>query len=173
MSMLPLVPRYADNTGTPTSSISQMMNTPELCFRIAMDACMVDTFGLRKRVSVDIEKVNLEKVNHQRNQGDCEMMRIVVLDNGCGMENISECVGAEGRLAWCLLHARRLVPNSVTTIRSATHHQKDWTSTRVAIDLDSQSVTCLQLNKRKRKDLGYESGTSIQFLLPVSSALHR
>jgi DNA topoisomerase VI subunit B len=124
-----------------------------------------------------------------------ELLKVTVTDNGCGMESIQSCVNAfhtskgqhsedssstqdsveesqtAGRygigLTLCLLHAQRLVPDSIASIRSATTHNSQWTHTMCVVDTDNDSVRCIR-KEGCPKQRPNESGTSVSVLVPVS-----
>lgn len=115
-----------------------------------------------------------------------ELLRVTVTDNGCGMENIQDCVTAfhtskatvnqeqqtAGRygmgLTLCLLHAQRLVGESCTVITSATSFQKTWTRAKYVVDAGDDAITCVFNEQTQKKNSPTESGTAVSLLLPVS-----
>jgi hypothetical protein len=114
-----------------------------------------------------------------------QLLRISVIDNGIGMENVQKCVDAfqtskgadstdpshtAGRygigLTLTLLHAQRLVPNSAAIIQSATAQQDSWTKITCIVDTEGDSVRCIK-QELFPKSYPLESGTSVCVLVPV------
>jgi len=163
-----------------------------------------------------------------------ECLRVKVSDNGCGMEDIDDCVSAfrstknngmdtdnniiggqgssqqqqssvkqksndkqsknkskennsggnsstnnkhapssytSGRygvgLTLCLLHAQRLVPNSVTLIVTSTKTSDYWTIRRYRADTEKDEIVCLKEERLPKID-NEECGTIVEVLVPVS-----
>jgi len=171
----------------------------------AVDACRMDrgadahphqtdNHGHRrnyKRVRVFIQESKscdaaLSETQELQGQYANSLLRVTVSDNGCGIENIDECVNAfqstktstsdntAGRygigLTLCLLHAQRLVPNSYASITSATESATCWTKITLKVDTDKDKVSCSNL-KHIPKKIGEDkhSGTAVSVLLPVES----
>lgn len=119
-------------------------------------------------------------------ESDDELLRVTVTDNGCGMENIQDCVTAfhtskgaviqeqqtAGRhgmgLTLCLLHAQRLVGESCTVITSATSLQNVWTRAKYVVDAGDDAIICVFKEQTEKKNSPTESGTAVSLLLPVS-----
>lgn len=118
-----------------------------------------------------------------------EILRVTVTDNGCGMNNIQDCVRAfhtskaadastgnqrqqqtAGRygmgLTLCLLHAQRIVGSSCAVITSATPSQKNWTRAKYVVDAENDDIICV-FEETKKKQSPMESGTAVSVLLPV------
>jgi len=68
-------------------------------------------------------------------------------------------------LTLCLLHAQRLVPNSVASITSATATDEHFTRAKFVIDTDQDSVRCVD-RAFLPKEFSEESGTSVTLLVP-------
>ncbi len=152
-----------------------------------------------KRVRVVIESFTEQKENNNENDGNQELLKVTVSDNGCGMTDIQECVGAfhtskahcatdtnsggvtadlisnqtAGRygigLTLCLLHAQRLVPGSCASIQSARSMDKEWKVFSIVVDTANDKVRCFP-GKCLRKSTPTESGTAVSVLVPVSYA---
>ena len=149
-----------------------------------------------KRVRVVIERFMEHKDVIDENDHDKELLKVTVSDNGCGMNDIQECVGAfhtskadystdtnaksvtpdhtqqtAGRygigLTLCLLHAQRLVPDSCASIQSATSEDHEWKVVSVVVDTASDIVRCLPRTGIP-KSTPSQSGTAVSILVPVS-----
>jgi len=171
----------------------------------AVDACSMDSTTINlpnqpvipgnvynyKRVRVAIQVSENDDAGSTESQDPAgqrsNALRVTVSDNGCGIENIDECVNAfrstkndssnnsmltAGRygmgLTLCLLHAQRLVPNSYASITSATESARSWTKVSIVVDADNDKVSCSN-RKNIPKKMGEErsSGTAVSLLLPV------
>ena len=150
-----------------------------------------------KRIRVVIESFTEQKENNNESDGNQELLKVTVSDNGCGMTDIQQCVGAfhtskahcvtdtntggetadllsnqtAGRygigLTLCLLHAQRLVPGSCASIQSATSMDKEWKVFSVVVDTANDKIRCFP-GKCLRKSTPNESGTAVSVLVPVS-----
>jgi hypothetical protein len=178
--------------------------------------------SLSKRVRVEIKptQISLGDDNDDATTTmDC--LRVKVSDNGCGMEDIDDCVSAFGStknrnvssqqqqtsakqttkgkkskseskennsgsntnnkhapssytsgrygvgLTLCLLHAQRLVPNSVTLIVTSTKTSDHWTIRRYRADTEKDEIVCLKEERLPKIDKE-ECGTIVEVLVPVS-----
>jgi DNA topoisomerase VI subunit B len=139
----------------------------------AIDACQAGDQTNKHRVKVEV----LPSQNNEH------ILQVTISDNGCGMDNIQECVNAFGSskhggntntagrygigLTLCLLHAQRLVPHSYTCITSATKNARFFTRALYVVDTDGDSVRC---DKKETipKTQEDESGTCVSLLVPVS-----
>ena len=141
--------------------------------------------------NLDIEEGNDNETNDSATQESPidndtrEILRVIVSDNGCGMDDIQSCVEAfrssktghddeqqtAGRygigLTLCLLHAQRLVPNSCASITSATSKAGHFTKAQYVVDTEGDSVRCVDRSLLP-KTTPTESGTSVSLLVPVS-----
>ena len=70
-------------------------------------------------------------------------------------------------LTLCLLHAQRLVPNSVTLIVTSTKSSDYWTIRRYRADTDKDEIVCLKEERLPKIDKE-ECGTIVEVLVPVS-----
>lgn len=159
----------------------------------AADACHQCESTEARRIKVVIERTNEAHQDHDDDdyvQGN-HVLRVQVIDNGCGMKDIQECVNAfrtsnassnqEGNeqavnqntagrygigLTLCLLHSQRLVPDSCASITSATCDAEHYVRASYVVDKDQDSVTCVQQELRP-KSRPNESGTTVSVLLPV------
>lgn len=161
----------------------------------AVDACHQCESPETRRIKVVIERT---KDAHQDHDDDADyvpgnhVLRVQVIDNGCGMKDIQECVNAfrtskasniqdggteqavnqntAGRygigLTLCLLHSQRLVPDSCASITSATFDAEHYVRASYVVDKDQDSVKCVQQELRP-KSRPNESGTTVSVLLPV------
>lgn len=169
-----------------------------------------------KRVRVEIKPT---QITFDNGATAMQCLRVKVSDNGCGMEDIDDCVSAfcssknndgedaasknsqqqqsrdsankkncattankskhvsdsspytSGRygvgLTLCLLHAQRLVPNSVTLIITSTKSSDSWTIRRYKADTEKDEIVCLK-DERLPKMEKNECGTIVEVLVPVS-----
>lgn len=85
-----------------------------------------------------------------------------------GMEKQVRTAGRYGiGLTLCLLHAQRLVPNSSTSITSATLSSSKWTRANFIIDTNKDAVVCIKKESLKKRKGKKESGTAVSLLVPV------
>lgn len=70
-------------------------------------------------------------------------------------------------LTLCLLHAQRLVPNSVTLIITSTRSSDYWTIRRYRADTEKDEIVCLKEERLPKIDKE-ECGTIVEVLVPVS-----
>ena len=70
-------------------------------------------------------------------------------------------------LTLCLLHAQRLVPNSVTLIVTSTKSSDYWTIRRYRADTEKDEIVCLKEERLPKIDKE-ECGTIVEVLVPVS-----
>ena len=70
-------------------------------------------------------------------------------------------------LTLCLLHAQRLVPNSVTLIITSTKSSDYWTIRRYRADTEKDEIVCLKEERLPKIDKE-ECGTIVEVLVPVS-----
>ncbi len=70
-------------------------------------------------------------------------------------------------LTLCLLHAQRLVPNSVTLIITSTKSSDCWTIRRYRADTEKDEIVCLKEERLPKIDKD-ECGTIVEVLVPVS-----
>lgn len=151
----------------------------------------------KKRIQVEI--LPYANTNGNANDGSVadvsspELLQVTVLDNGCGMENIQDCVNAfqsskggsqpnnapldahtntSGRygigLTLCMLHAQRLVPHSYTCITST---KKGWEHRARAffvVDHEGDRVVCEKEEQIPKLGSFESSGTCVSLLIPVS-----
>mmetsp|Transcript_15518 Transcript_15518/g.31421 ORF Transcript_15518/g.31421 Transcript_15518/m.31421 type:complete len:910 (+) Transcript_15518:36-2765(+) len=68
-------------------------------------------------------------------------------------------------LTLCLLHAQRLVPNSVTLIVTSTKSSDYWTIRRYRADTDKDEIVCLKEERLPKIDKE-ECGTIVEVLVP-------
>jgi hypothetical protein len=187
-----------------------------------------------KRVRVEIKPTQISIDDDDDAATTMECLRVKVSDNGCGMEDIDDCVSAfrstknngmdtdnniiggqgssqqqqssvkqksndkqsknkskennsggnsstnnkhapssytSGRygvgLTLCLLHAQRLVPNSVTLIVTSTKTSDYWTIRRYRADTEKDEIVCLKEERLPKID-NEECGTIVEVLVPVS-----
>ena len=69
-------------------------------------------------------------------------------------------------LTLCLLHAQRLVPNSVTLIITSTKTSNYWTIRRYRADTEKDEIVCLKEERLPKIDKD-ECGTIVEILVPV------
>ena len=69
-------------------------------------------------------------------------------------------------LTLCLLHAQRLVPNSVTLIITSTKTSDYWTIRRYRADTEKDEIVCLKEERLPKIDKD-ECGTIVEILVPV------
>ena len=69
-------------------------------------------------------------------------------------------------LTLCLLHAQRLVPNSVTLIITSTKKSDYWTIRRYRADTEKDEIVCLKEERLPKIDKD-ECGTIVEILVPV------
>jgi DNA topoisomerase VI subunit B len=122
------------------------------------------------------------------------LLQVSILDNGCGMENIQDCVNAfqsskaysqynttgmdkhqrttSGRygigLTLCLLHAQRLVPYSYACITSTKKGWRYQARAFFVVDPEDDRILC-DTEEQIPKQGDYDSsGTCVSLLIPVS-----
>ena len=190
---------------------------------------------LSKRVRVEIKPTQIPIDNddgeNDGNTATMDCLRVKISDNGCGMEDVDNCVSAfrsskngadtdnsgtkrssplrqdssekiktnanlskserkhksiisrsranehdstpftSGRygvgLTLCLLHAQRLVPNSVTLIITSSKTLDYWIIRRYRADTQKDEIVCLKEERLPKVD-NEECGTIVEVLVPVS-----
>ena len=176
------------NTSTTTTT------TIKKRVRVVIEQCQTDsrqTMQQKEDNDVDYKDDDDDDGEHKP-----EILRVMVSDNGCGMEEIQACIGAfhtskahnsassksnnisaaaveaqtAGRygigLTLCLLHAQRLVPDSCAFIQSARSTDPTWSVVTAVVDADQDVVQCVD-RPSLPKSFPSESGTSISILVPV------
>lgn len=171
----------------------------------AVDACRSSTTNTstapRRRTATT--NTSIKRVQVRFTEVSPTILRVTVTDNGCGMACIQDCVEAfqtnkrggeatsttgttAGRyglgLTLCLLHAQRLVPNSIASITSATKEKACFEQRDYKIDISGSSdgtngdgegggsdecVKCIRTVEKPKK-ISEECGTSVSLLVPVS-----
>ncbi|KAL3923517.1 MAG: hypothetical protein SGILL_001607 [Bacillariaceae sp.] len=150
-----------------------------------------DQWDKKKRIRVEIKPYTQqanEKANASNDAGPfdeaSELLKIEVLDNGCGMDNIQTCVNAfhstkaklknfSGRygigLTLCLLHAQRLVPNSYACITSTKRGMDHRSRALFVVDSQNDAVVCHAEEQVPKQDDVNASGTSVSLLIPPAA----
>lgn len=112
-----------------------------------------------------------------------ELLEVKVTDNGCGMENIQDCVDVfqsskaqstedqtSGRygigLTLALLHSQRLVPTFCSTVTSTTFMSPVRTQAHFKVDTKRDGVICKKEEEIEKVD-STESGTCVRVFVPV------
>lgn len=150
-----------------------------------------------RRIRVEIMPYRADITSRDDGTDDAEssedLLRVSVMDNGCGMENIQECVNAfqsskansqtnsvhidkhqntSGRygigLTLCLLHAQRLVPFSCACITSSKKGWKHQARAFFTVDPEGDKVVCEKDEKIPKQDSADSFGTCVSLLIPVS-----
>ena len=146
-----------------------------------------------KRVRVDISEASVARCQPVSNgdlpgQPPISCFRVVVSDNGRGMEDVDKCVNAftsskivggetnhglaedytSGRfgigLTLSLLHAQRLLPGTGVSITSAQKNSDVWTRNIYEPDVAQDRVVCIK--KETIPKLEGDSGTTISLYVP-------
>jgi hypothetical protein len=165
--------------------------------------CPSKEWDKKKRIRVEINpypkqsNIGVNDANDTNlSKAPSDLLKIDVLDNGCGMENIQKCVdafhstkansqsqGTRGReeghsntsgrygigLTLCLLHAQRLVPNSYTCITSTKKGMSYTSRALFVVDPENDAVVCHEEEQIPKRNHD-ESGTSVSLLFPSASA---
>jgi hypothetical protein len=154
----------------------------------------------KKRIRVEIMPYHPNSKSNKSNDSNDsvpsqDLLQVSVLDNGCGMENIQDCVNAfqsskansqptnsgidnhqrtSGRygigLTLCLLHAQRLVPFSYACITSTKKGWKHQARAFFVVDPEGDRVLCDTEEQIPKQGIYDSSGTCVSLLIPVSTS---
>ncbi|KAG7355976.1 histidine kinase, DNA gyrase B-, and HSP90-like ATPase [Nitzschia inconspicua] len=156
----------------------------------------------KKRIRVEIEPYEnrYNGCTSNDSRGDAvstqDLLQVTVLDNGCGMENIQNCVNAfqsskggsqhhssssvdkhkntSGRygigLTLCLLHAQRLVPCSYACITSTKKGWEHLARALFVVDPEGDKVVCDKEELIPKQNGIESSGTCVRLLIPGGNA---
>ena len=179
-------------------------NAVDACRSPSSDGDTLRQANQKKRIRVEIQPFHdtgafdeESLTSSPSKRSHSEILKLTVTDNGCGMENIQNCVnafqtskGGENRrnenignssvadascgrygigLTLCLLHAQRCIPNSVACISSTTPKSKHLTKVYFQVDKHEDCVKCVEEEKVSLSTTATESGTCVSLLIPVST----
>lgn len=170
-----------DGDGTTTMECLRVKVSDNGCGMEDIDACVSAFRSTKNGVDADEQKCSFTQPRHdkQKNSGAEKSKNKSKKKKNSGSTannkhaslSSSSSSYTSGRygvgLTLCLLHAQRLVPNSVTLIITSTKFSDYWTIRRYRADTEKDEIVCLKEERLPKIDKE-ECGTIVEVLVPVS-----